>query len=100
MNFLHYQFDVGPTDLVEVTLDKQANALLLDSVNFQNYRARRGFRYYGGLAKVSPVRRRPPYPGRWHLVIDLGGRGGTVRASARIVRPQPLGAERYLAIYG
>jgi hypothetical protein len=34
MTFLHYEFDLSPNDVVEVTLDKQANVRLLDSLNF------------------------------------------------------------------
>ena len=34
MNFLHYEFDLSAGDVVEVTLDKQANVRLLDGVNF------------------------------------------------------------------
>lgn len=38
MNFLHQTFNVGPDDVVEVTLDGQANVMLLDQVNFERYR--------------------------------------------------------------
>jgi len=69
MNFLHYDLNLGSGEVVEVTLDKQANVLLLDDTNFSNYK--RGLRhsYFGGLAKRSPVRLAPPRPGHWHLVI-------------------------------
>jgi hypothetical protein len=85
MNFLHYEFDLGLDDAVEVQLDKQANVLLLDGNNFQRYRNRQQFTYRGGLATASPVVLRPPHSGRWHVVIDRGGYGGTVRASARVI---------------
>ncbi|MBI1928648.1 DUF1883 domain-containing protein [Candidatus Poribacteria bacterium] len=76
MNFLHYELQLSSDDVVEVTLDKQANVRLLDDINFHD----------GGLAKVSPVHLRPPHAGRWHVVIDLGGFAGTVRASVRTIR--------------
>lgn len=86
MNFLHYEVDLRPGDGVEVTLDKRANVKLLDASNFNAYRSGRQHRYHGGLATRSPVNIVPPHPGIWHVVIDLGGYAGTVRASVRTVR--------------
>jgi hypothetical protein len=85
MNFLHQELDAGPEDLLEVVLDHAANVQLLDPVNYENYRAGRPFRYFGGYAERSPFRLRPPRQGHWHLVIDLGGNAGTVRASTRMI---------------
>lgn len=81
MNFLHYELQLGPGEAVQVTLDKQANVRLLDDLNFQRYQRGEQHTYHGGLSKTSPVHLRPPHPGHWHLVIDLGGYAGTVRAS-------------------
>lgn len=86
MNFLHYEFDLGADDAVEVTLDKQANVRLMDDSNFAAYQSGRQHHYYGGLAKSSPVRLAAPHAGHWHVVIDLGGYGGTVRASVRVLQ--------------
>jgi len=88
MNFLHYELNLGVNEIVEITLDVQANVRLLDELNFLNYRNGRHYTYYGGLARVRPVHLAAPYPGRWHLVIDLGGYPGTVQASVRIVLRQ------------
>lgn len=86
MNFLHYEFDLSGNDVVEVTLDKQANVRLLDDANYSLYKSWERHRYFGGLAKSSPVRIPAPHEGHWHLVIDLGGYAGTVRASARALQ--------------
>lgn len=87
MNFLHYELQLSSDDVVEVTLDKQANVRLLDDINFSHYQKGERHTYHdGGLAKVSPVHLRPPHAGRWHVVIDLGGFAGTVRASVRTIR--------------
>jgi hypothetical protein len=86
MNFLHYEFNLSSGDFVEVTLDKQANVRLLDPANYSKYRNGEQHRYYGGLAKESPVRIPAPHAGHWHLIIDLGGYAGTVRASARVLQ--------------
>lgn len=84
MKFLHREFDGGPDNVVSVTLSSQANVLLMDSSNFQSYRAGRSYRYFGGHAKRSPVRLVPPHQGHWHVVVDLGGYSGSVRASVSI----------------
>lgn len=85
MKFLHYDLDIGPDHIVEVTLDKQANVRLLDDANFHSYRRGGAHKYLGGLAERSPVRLQAPSMGHWHLVIDLGGYTGAVRASVRVI---------------
>lgn len=85
MNFLHHEFQLDADDIVEVTLDKQANVRLLDNANYGKYQRGERHTFFGGLAKVSPVHLRPPYAGHWHVVIDLGGFAGTVRASVAVV---------------
>jgi hypothetical protein len=85
MQFLHSEYDIGPQNTIEVTLDRQANVMLLDDINFQRYRSGGRFTYYGGLAEQSPVLLNPPHHGHWHLTIDLGGGGGTVRHSVRVL---------------
>ena len=89
MNYLHYEFDLDSDDVVEVTLDRQANVRLLDDTDYSAYRRGSEHRYYGGLAKESPVRIPAPHAGHWHLVIDLGGYAGTVQASARVLQRTP-----------
>jgi hypothetical protein len=84
VNFLHSKVDAGPGDVVRVTLDSQANVKVMDGHNFSRYRKGQSHQYYGGLAEVSPFDVRPPYRGRWHVTVDLGGYGGTVRASVAV----------------
>jgi hypothetical protein len=67
-------------------LDGQANVLLMDSQNFDAYKQGRDYRYFGGHAKQSPVRLVPPRPGAWHLVVDLGGYAGKVRAGVSVLQ--------------
>jgi hypothetical protein len=86
MNFLHYDLNLAPGEVVEITLDKPANVRLLDDANFSNYRRGTRHSYYGGLPKESPARLTAPRAGRWHLVIDLGGYAGSVRASVQTHR--------------
>ncbi len=86
MNFLEKDLGVlGPDDNVEVTLDHAANVQLLDPTNYQAYKSGGQYSYVGGYVTQSPYGMRPPFHGRWYLVIDLGGAAGTVRASVRVL---------------
>lgn len=85
MKYLHYEVDAGQGDTVEVVLDRSANVQLLDPANYENYKSGRGFRYSGGYATTSPVRLAVPSAGRWHVIIDLGGGAGHVRASVQVL---------------
>ncbi|MFO0896994.1 MAG: DUF1883 domain-containing protein [Pirellulales bacterium] len=103
MTYLHYPFRIGPHEFVEVRLDRQAHVRLMDDANFWAYRSGRKHRHYGGLAISTPVRLEPPRPGYWHVVVDLGGIGGRVRASAAVLnqdgQPVPSGKARPQAAY-
>jgi hypothetical protein len=83
MNYLHAEDHLNAGDAAVVTLDGQANVLLLDDLNYSAYRRGGSYHYYGGLAKRSPCRIVAPHTGRWHVVVDLGGYGGSVRAGIR-----------------
>lgn len=91
MNFQHY--DLGYRrggETVVVTLSgSAANVRLMDTSDYQSYRAGRRHRYYGGLAKRSPIRLGIPHSGNWHVTIDLQGLQGTVSSSVN-VEPGPL----------
>ena len=85
MKHLHYDLNLTSSDSVQVSLDKQANVMLLDSSNYQRYKKAQQFKYYGGRATHSPTYVSPPCAGHWHLVIDLGGYPGRVSAAVSIV---------------
>ena len=85
MNYLFYEVDAGPQQVIQVTLDKQANVKVMDAANYHQYRSGRRYTYYGGLATVTPFRISPPSHGHWYVVIDLGGYPGTVRASVSVL---------------
>ena len=93
MQFQFIQHDLGHRkggEIVEITLSgNAANVRLLDSTNFNAYRNGRQHRYYGGLAKKSPVHLQIPRSGHWYVVVDMQGLGGSVRSSARVL-PAPL----------
>jgi len=87
MQFSYY--DLGNRsggEIVEITLSgNAANVFLADSSNFSSYKSGRGYKYFGGHATRSPVRLQIPTSGHWYAVIDLGGYGGSVRHSMRIL---------------
>ena len=85
MNYLHTEFWGGSQTVALVNLDRQANVMLLTDTDYSAYRGGRSFYYYGGWATRSPVRLSPPHQGNWHLVIDLGGYAGTIRAGVRVI---------------
>ncbi len=87
MNFLKYEFDTEPNDLIQVTLNIPANVRLLDWSNFHKYETGQYHTYHGGHATISPVRLRPPHAGHWYVVIDLGGYAGRLRALVEKIDP-------------
>lgn len=84
MEFLHWEVDAVEGTVIRVDLSSQANVMLLDDSNFWSYKNCRQFRYFGGLAKRTPVTLVPPHSGHWHVVVDLGGYPGRVRASVTV----------------
>lgn len=90
-DFTHYdlgQLKRGSTVIVTLS-GNAANVRLLDNSNFGSYRRGGQHRYIGGLAKESPVRLGVPSSGRWHVVVDMMGLGGSVRSSVNVVPPEP-----------
>jgi uncharacterized protein DUF1883 len=85
MNFLHTEFTGGSECIALITLDAQANVMLLGDTNFHAYQQGGSFQYCGGWATRSPVRLVPPHHDRWHVVVDLGGRAGRIQAGIRVI---------------
>jgi hypothetical protein len=90
MEYLHQELNLNAGDVVEVTLDHAANVQLLDPVNFERYRQKQQYHYHGGYVTESPFSIVAPASGRWHLVIDLGGNAGQVRAWTKVLRGADL----------
>ena len=83
------QFDLGYQQRGAVAVvslsGTEANVQLLDSANLTRYKEGRTFNYYGGHYKASPARIAIPHTGNWHVIVDLGGHVGRVKASVRVV---------------
>jgi hypothetical protein len=84
MNYGHSEFTAAARSEVKVTLDRQANVLLLDPSNFSSYQAGQPFHYHGGWAKQSPVLLTVPNSGHWHVVVDP--QGGAVRYAVQLLQ--------------
>ena len=84
-------YDLGQLksgQVVNVTLSgNAANVRLMDSSNFSSYRRGGRHRYYGGLARQSPVRLQVPSNGRWYVTVDMQGLGGSVRHAVHVSPP-------------
>ncbi len=89
MEHINHAFDADEGDIVEVTLDRAANVLLMDESNYELYNRSGHYRYRGGYATESPVRLKVPRPGRWHVVVDLGGGPGQVRSLLQLIAGAP-----------
>lgn len=71
---------------VEVTLKgNAANVRLMDSSNYNSYKAGKSHRFVGGLVKRSPIVLGVPHSGYWYLVVDMQGLRGNTNASVRVL---------------
>lgn len=88
MKFLHFDAWTETGDVIRVDLEgSEANVLVLDDSNFNSYRHGSPLQlYYGGHYRQSPVFITPPSTGPWHVVVDLGGGAGSVRAQVRVLQ--------------
>jgi len=82
MQFLHYDVQLSSGESVRVDLDRQANVRLMDDYNFRRFQRGESCSFYGGGALKSPIFLQAPTSGSWHVVVDLGGYSGSVRAAA------------------
>ena len=81
MDHLASQFDLTTGQVVEVRIEQHTNVRLMTLTNYQAYRSLRAYRAVGGGFTAGVVRLAAAHSGRWVLVLDLGGRAGTIRHS-------------------
>lgn len=87
MNYQHYEWQhLGTEDVIEVTLDKQANVRLMDPHNFNRYHRNESYISFGGVPLKTVTTFTPPNPGHWHLVVDLEGFSEGVKVGVRVIR--------------
>ncbi len=86
MHFLHYIVDTGPGYIIQVNLTGTGNVRLLDPIAFAKYKLGKRYEATAGPETTNPVKFVPPFKGKWHVVVDLEGQAGAVRASVDVVR--------------
>jgi len=74
---------VGKT--IEVKLSNSAIIRIMDQYNYNEYRAGTDHHFIGGYIKQSIYRAVVPIAEHWYVVVDLGGYGGNVVSSARVL---------------
>jgi len=86
MNFLHYTVDAGPENVIQVNLTGTGNVRLLDPLNFAKYKLGKRYEATAGPETTGPVKFVPPFKGKWHIIVDVEGQAGGVRASVDVLR--------------
>lgn len=89
-NFIHARQGLNKGDIVVVQCSHQCNVFLMDDQNFEAYKKRAKFTFFGGHAKLFPVKLPAPASGHWNVVIDLGGKQAEISHQISYIRqPQP-----------
>ncbi|MBI9102899.1 MAG: DUF1883 domain-containing protein [Spirochaetales bacterium] len=85
MQFIHYELKAGIDKIIQVTIDSEADVKLMDTFNFTKYKKGRTPDYQGGTYPASTIEFRVDKTDTWHVVIDLGGKKGEVKASVKLI---------------
>ncbi|MDB0401990.1 DUF1883 domain-containing protein [Clostridioides difficile] len=86
MEYSYSKINLKKGDIVEVNLEKQANVILLDHINYVKFKNQKNYDYYGGFAKKNPCRMRVPNTGVWYLVVNQDGNSGIVNFSINTIQ--------------
>jgi len=86
MQFVHSREYLHQGDVVVIDCSHQSNVLLTDDSNFNKYRRRQKYSYFGGRATHFPTKITAPRTGYWNVTIDLGGGSANIRHSINIIR--------------
>lgn len=83
------EIELARDETIEVEFESRvgANVLLMNDKNYDRYLNGEGvLEYRGGWhrASESPAVLKPPRPGKWNLVIDLGGRSGRLHIEFKV----------------
>lgn len=68
MTQIPYADTDGPLS-VEVQLRHAADVFLVDSINYQHYKAGRRYKFFGGHYTKTPVNISVNDAGRWYLIV-------------------------------
>lgn len=68
---------------IQVTLNYQANVLLVDSLSYRHFKNRQRFSYNGGWYTRSPIILSIPNAGTWYVLV--GSPNSSIRYSITIL---------------
>jgi hypothetical protein len=80
MEYIHYQVKAMPYNSVTVTLDKRANVLLLNKINYRRYKAGKKCSASLKYKDTLTLKLKIPYKGEWHIVVEHGAYQGQINA--------------------
>lgn len=86
MTFLHWKIPGTTGDIVRIQTNGPAYVRMLDALNFEYYRRGSKFEGLGGWSDRLDVDFSLPYKGTFHVVVDLGGQAGELKATCDISR--------------
>lgn len=72
MVFQRFQVVTDSDREIEVSLGGEAWVKVMDRVNFNKYQAGEDHEFHGEKEKVTQVRIRVPFLGRWFIIVDSG----------------------------
>lgn len=86
MTFLHWKIPGSPGDVVLIHTDTPAYVRMLDPLSFEAYKRGSKYQGEGGWSDSLDVEFVLPYKGTFHVVVDLGGTAGNLKATCDISR--------------
>jgi len=72
MSSQRFQVVTGPDREIEVSLSGEAYVKVMDRVNLSKYQVGEDHDYHGEDEKVTNVKIKVPFLGRWFIIVDSG----------------------------
>lgn len=86
MQYQYYDLkNVERGRIIEISLKYAANVRVMDSSNYQKFKAGKRYQYIGGYVRNSPYKVTVPKTAHWYVVIDLGGYSGKIGSAVRVL---------------
>jgi hypothetical protein len=74
---------------VEIKMNISANVRIMNEADFEEYKKKAPHKYVaGGYVKFSPYTVKLPSNGHMYIVVDRGGKPGTVSASVSVYQKE------------
>jgi hypothetical protein len=86
MQYIHYKIKADKDQVVQITTDHEASIKLMDTFNYAKFQKGKTCDFFGGAYPASTVEFRVHKLDEWHVVIDLEGRAGFVKASVNLIK--------------